>query len=340
MPSTKHILLLGPLPNYRPNSMGGATNSFKILVDFFKQAKHPHIVVCTNSSDSKKRNFIQLSKDYLAALPKTDIVMLNVNQSGFKYLAPVLYLFAKFLSKKVVLRIFGGDAIELYESCNRLHRWSLRQTILKTDLVLLQTKMSLDYFKKITTHQAWLPTSRYRPTDQKKSAVFQKRFAFISHIKSTKGIGEILQVKQQLPKDYVIDIYGPIKEEKYEQILQGKPFYKGSLKKEEVATVLKQYDVLLLPTYHEGEGYPGIIVEGYALGIPCITTDWMAIPEIVRHEYTGLLIPIKNIDALREAILYFNEDNYSVFHQHAKQHFKFFNADEINTQLYKKLQTL
>ncbi|MEM1326656.1 MAG: glycosyltransferase family 4 protein [Bacteroidota bacterium] len=337
---SKHILLLGPLPNENPNSVGGATNSFKILTDFFKEKSHPHTVVCLNPSDSKIKSLLQMSSHYLSRLAQSDIAMLNFNQIGFKYIAPVLYVIAKMLGKQVALRIFGGDAVDLYRQSNSLHRWMLRQTVLKSDLVLLQTKMSLDYFKKHTKRQDWLPTSRYQPAETKKSNDFQKRFVFISHIKSTKGIDEILAVKKQLPDDFIIDLYGPIKEEKYTCLLQGATCYKGSLKKEEVAEVLSQYDVLLLPTYHEGEGYPGIIIEAYALGIPCITTDWMAIPEIVKHGETGLLIPPKNSNALKAAILSFSEDNYSTFHEKAKSHFQHFDADKINTALYQKLQAL
>jgi len=76
----------------------------------------------------------------------------------------------------------------------------------------------------------------------------------------------------------IIDVYGPILENI--EVLN----YKGVLFGDEVIKKLQEYDVLVLPTFWETEGYPGIILEAFSLSKPVISTNFRAIPEFVDHE--------------------------------------------------------
>ena len=98
------------------------------------------------------------------------------------------------------------------------------------------------------------------------------------------------------------------------------------------------YDVLILPTYHEGEGYPGIILEAFSLGLPVISTNWNSIPEIVKHNENGLLVPIKDVDSLIKAILYFNQNNYQNFRTNAINSFDQFDSQLVNMNYFKKIK--
>jgi glycosyltransferase involved in cell wall biosynthesis len=76
---------------------------------------------------------------------------------------------------------------------------------------------------------------------------------------------------------------------------------------EKVQQTLSKYDVLLLPTFYAGEGYPGAIIEAYSCGIPVIATAWRSIPEIV-HKNSGILIPPHSSAALANAIDRLSDD--------------------------------
>ena len=56
----------------------------------------------------------------------------------------------------------------------------------------------------------------------------------------------------------------------------------------------------MLPTL--GEGFGLVLLEAMAFHIPVVATDTMAVPEIVEHQETGLLVPPKNVGALKKAI--------------------------------------
>jgi glycosyltransferase involved in cell wall biosynthesis len=205
---------------------------------------------------------------------------------------------------------------------------------LHTKLIFAQTKFQVQYLKKVLNTETlveWFPNVRM-PVVVKEKKKFCKRFVFISQIKQTKGIDEILSVSNQLPNGYMIDIYGPINDSKYnEKYFQSyRVNYFGEVYPSEIIETLNKYDVLLLPTYHTGEGYPGIIIEAFSLGIPVITTKWISIPEIVLNMINGILIEPKSIEELKEAILLFNEKLYLEMSKNALDSFnKNFNSNIV-----------
>ncbi len=57
------------------------------------------------------------------------------------------------------------------------------------------------------------------------------------------------------------------------------------------------------------DGLPTVLIETMALGTPCISTDVTGIPEIVRNDITGLIIPQRDPVALAEALTRLLDDN-------------------------------
>ena len=60
---------------------------------------------------------------------------------------------------------------------------------------------------------------------------------------------------------------------------------------------------MLFPTYYHGEGFPGNFVDAFNTGLPVIATDWLYNKDLIKDGENGLLIPIKNPEALCDAIL-------------------------------------
>ena len=67
--------------------------------------------------------------------------------------------------------------------------------------------------------------------------------------------------------------------------------------------VVKKYHALLFPTYYEGEGFAGTLLDALASGLPAIATDWKYNKEIVQDNKTGILIECKNLNSLKEALI-------------------------------------
>ncbi|MBT2771760.1 glycosyltransferase family 4 protein [Halomonas sp. ISL-60] len=71
--------------------------------------------------------------------------------------------------------------------------------------------------------------------------------------------------------------------------------------KNNIADYLAGLDVFAFPSRNEGLG--SVVLDVMQLGVPVIATDVGGIPDIVKHEQTGLLIPSGDADALANGIL-------------------------------------
>ncbi|HOQ43236.1 MAG TPA: glycosyltransferase [Smithellaceae bacterium] len=59
-------------------------------------------------------------------------------------------------------------------------------------------------------------------------------------------------------------------------------------------------DVFALPSYREGFGM--VIIEAEAMGVPVVASDVPGPADAMRHEVTGLMVPVKDAGALAEAL--------------------------------------
>lgn len=77
--------------------------------------------------------------------------------------------------------------------------------------------------------------------------------------------------------------------------------FTGYRSQAEVAGMLAQHDVLVLPSF--AEGVPVVLMEAAAAAMPVIATAVGGVGELVRHDDTGLMVPPGDSAALSAAIL-------------------------------------
>jgi glycosyltransferase involved in cell wall biosynthesis len=69
----------------------------------------------------------------------------------------------------------------------------------------------------------------------------------------------------------------------------------------DMPAVYARTDIVVLPSYY-GEGLPKVLLEGAAAGRPLVASDINGCREIVRDGENGVLVPVKDADALARAI--------------------------------------
>jgi len=67
-----------------------------------------------------------------------------------------------------------------------------------------------------------------------------------------------------------------------------------------IAPLLAAAHVVCLPTYREG--LPTALLEAAAAGRPIVTTDAIGPRDVVRHDHSGLLVPVRDPHALADAL--------------------------------------
>lgn len=111
-----------------------------------------------------------------------------------------------------------------------------------------------------------------------KQAVPQTRFAIL-------GDGPLRKPLEQMAQDLG---------------LTSEVFFFGS--RRDVAAFYDAFDVAVLASVHP-EGVPAFIVEAMALGKPVVATNVGGTPEVVLHGETGFLVPLRDPQALAQAVI-------------------------------------
>ncbi|WP_431029549.1 glycosyltransferase family 4 protein [Lysinibacillus sp. LZ02] len=125
-----------------------------------------------------------------------------------------------------------------------------------------------------------------------------KSIIYVGHIIKSKGCMDIFSVAEKMP-NLNFKLVGKASEEiKYTSKPKNVQYY-GEIPKEEVMNYMLSADVLLFPTYTEG--FPNVILEAMACGLPIVATPVGAIPEML-EEKGGVLIEVGNIDGFVNAI--------------------------------------
>ena len=142
--------------------------------------------------------------------------------------------------------------------------------------------------------------------------LYPLKLCTFSRVTKAKGIEDAVTVVKRVNEKlgyqaFALDIYGAINENEKEWFAAlSKEFpeyitYKGVVEPHESVNILKNYFVLLFPTYYPGEGFAGTLIDALSSGLPIIASDWRYNKEIV-NEKVGMVYPGRDNNAL-EAIL-------------------------------------
>jgi glycosyltransferase involved in cell wall biosynthesis len=270
--------------------------------------------------------FLQLMRH----LPRARVVMLNGSRLGLIYIAPAVYLACAIFRAKFCLRPFGGDFADMCASAPWLHRWILDRTIFRADVLFLQTPALMAEHAQRVPRAVSFPTARPRPSSAPVRRTFARRFVFLSQITVEKGVHVLLDALDRLDSSYTVDFFGPIRNAKLGRRLEASGRYRGVVAPARVLDVLRDYDVLVLPTFSPEEGIPGAIIEAFSIGMPVISTRWRALPTIVGDGVSGVLVAPGSVDELASAIGSMDETAFARLSAGALHAFDAFDSERVN----------
>ena len=143
-------------------------------------------------------------------------------------------------------------------------------------------------------------------------------FVFVGRIVSDKGINELikafseLQTVENKPAGIKLLLVGglendldPLNPETLAEINQNKDIISVGFQ-QDVRSFFAIADALVFPSYREG--FPNVVMQAGAMGLPSIVSDINGCNEIIVEGENGLIIPPKNVEKLKEKMLTLAKD--------------------------------
>lgn len=137
-------------------------------------------------------------------------------------------------------------------------------------------------------------------------------FVFVGRLVGDKGINELVEAFSKLnavrpdtrlllvgEKESALD---PLSPETLREI-DRHPAIEAVGPQDDVRPWLVAADAFVFPSYREG--FPNVVIEAGAMGLPSIVTDINGSREIVREGENGVIVPSKNVEALYNAMARF-----------------------------------
>jgi glycosyltransferase involved in cell wall biosynthesis len=165
---------------------------------------------------------------------------------------------------------------------------------------------------------------------------------FAGRMEKVKNVGKIISIYSNLPNyikdDNKLHIIGSGTQEGYLKKIVNKNnvndsviFY-GHLSNAATISTIKSFKILLMASSHEG--FPMIIAESLALGIPVISTDVGGISDIIKNGFNGFCIPTSSEDiTFKEAIITVLE-NYKAYSINSKNSSSVFSPEFLCEQIF------
>ena len=307
-----NIMVVGSFPP----PYGGTTVLLDYLVRELREIKGVECsIINVSGYQFRSQIFVGLRRTFLLITGlirggrRADVITLHVATTSLYVTGPIALIFSRIFGKAFIIRKFAGTD---YNDLKWPKRNIIRYIVRKADLFLVETRYLVDRARLDGCQNVeWFPNHRPIKDISQISKTSEhpcSRFVYLAHVRPDKGILELIEAAERLD-EVQVDVYGSFMDGLAKDIFLNKKniFYRGVVRPDEVHSVLQQYDAMVFPTYHDGEGHPGVILEAYIAGLPVITTKWKSVPEIV-DDGVGILIEPKNVEQLTDAMRRLSRD--------------------------------
>ena len=317
------IAIIGAF-SFKCKDHGGQTVKTETLAECLKSKFGSHNVYCIDTVGFLCK-LLLLFKLIKASVLCYNIIILPA-QNGLKFIPSVLVFVKRFLDRKLHYVVIGGW-LPIY---------------LQDKKRILKSLKSFDgiYVETISMQKAienlGIKNTYYVPNCRKlnilngnfleKNDNLPLNVLTFSRVTESKGIEDAIEAVKMVNSKYqdpifTLHIYGQVfNEDKqwFESLICNSPSYieyKGVIDYNTSSSVLKKYHSLIFPTFYEGEGFAGTLLDAFSSGLPVIASNWKYNSEIVKDGQEGLIYTVRNIEELADALewSYINKDKWNSF---------------------------
>jgi glycosyltransferase involved in cell wall biosynthesis len=292
---------------YRTCQIDGQTIKTRVLKEAFVEAMgEAHVREADSSTVSRFpiRFLCEVRKGFMEC---SQVVMLP-GRRGLQMFLPLFLHWKRKWNRPLQYVVIGGWLPDLLGK----KAW-LRHRCAQLDGIYVETTAMAEALSGLGLRNVRvLPNFRKFNRNLKREyapTVTPLKLVFYSRVIREKGVEEAIAAVQRLNATYgtepraVLDVYGPVPDcyrlELQRLLLQSQHvYYRGVLAPGNACDTLQAYDLMLFPTYYEGEGFPGALVDACISGLPVIASDWKYNRGIVKEGRTGVLARVHSVEDL------------------------------------------
>lgn len=213
------------------------------------------------------------------------------------------FLFVSGGAKVRLVRNVVLVVLRCYARCPSIH-----VIVQNSDDHALMTKLGFRESRLALIRGSGVDISRFAPSD--KTSAAQKTAIFVARMLWSKGLGELIEASRLLKargRDYRLMLVGDAdpanpdsatEEDLRAWQQEGLVDWLG--KRSDIPALMKEADIAVLPSWREG--LPKALLEAASSGLAMVATDVPGCREIVRSGENGLLVPLRDGNALADAI--------------------------------------
>jgi len=308
---------------------GVITSSRQLYSDLSRFGVDFYCVDSYSYPSHKYINYIFVLTKAILGIFKCNRISLNLNNNELFFFGLPICILSKIFLRKVVIRVFGGD-LDLIAKKSFFHKYSIFFLIHLANIFYVQTYGLKEIFNK--ENVLVLPTSRNPKQFPPKEFIHSTKSIkalYLGGVNNDKGHQIILDSRSYFLKN---NMHVFIAGHGCDSFSYDSPFINLEfLSPELVSTHLSDVDVLLFPSQHVGEGYPGSIIESLMIGTPVIASKWRFLPELIQEGYNGFLFN-NTLPSFYDALdKFLCSDRFSMYENCLSSGAKF--SNEINKKL-------
>ncbi len=295
--ANKSICIIGAFSFKKPDT-GGQPVKTRNLYRLISEEYGEENVICVDTCDWKKHP-INMFFSVLKAVKRSNRIIMLPAHNGVKVFAPLLLALVGKSKKKLYYDVIGG-----WLPLKTANDPKLAKKLKKFDGIWVETesmrsKLEEQGFDNIDV----VPNFKFlTPITMEEFPNLSKPYKLctFSRVMAEKGIEEAIKAVKSVNEKfgeviYTLDIYGQIDNrysEHFECLEKEFPAYIkycGIANPDNSVDVLKNYFALLFPTYYDGEGFAGTLIDAFAAGVPVVASDWKYNPEIIENSFNGIM---------------------------------------------------
>ena len=249
----------------------------------------------------------------LSALKKSKNVIIFPAENGLKFFVPVLKFFNKFRKKKLFYVVIGGWLPEYLKKKKGLAKKLKKFTCIFVETQTMKKALQEMGFENVEVmpncKELKILSQEEMPTNYQKPY----KLCTFSRVMKEKGIEDAVNAVKVINEEngekvFTLDIYGQIDQnqtEWFKNLQSSFPEYVkygGVVDFDKSVETLKNYYALLFPTLFFTEGVPGTIIDGYASGLPVISSKWESFTDVVDEDFCGVGYEFGCFNGLKKAI--------------------------------------